>query len=70
MVLLFDKISAERARRGRSFVPTWIFASCVLRRVEGVALEERDCALVHSLPALDTPNLGGERAENAVALSR
>jgi predicted metal-binding membrane protein len=27
MVLLFDKISAERARRGRSFVPTWVFAA-------------------------------------------
>ncbi len=27
MVLLFDKVSADRARRGRAFVPTWIFAS-------------------------------------------
>src|SRR2546430_11864645 len=27
MVLLFDKVSAERARRGRAVVPTWIFAS-------------------------------------------
>jgi len=27
MVLLFDKVSTERERRGRSFVPTWIFAS-------------------------------------------
>jgi predicted metal-binding membrane protein len=26
MVLLFDKVSAERARRGRTVVPTWIFA--------------------------------------------
>jgi predicted metal-binding membrane protein len=30
MVLLFDKISAERARRGRPFVPTWIFAAAYL----------------------------------------
>jgi predicted metal-binding membrane protein len=27
MVLLFDKVSAERARRGRPVVPTWLFAS-------------------------------------------
>jgi predicted metal-binding membrane protein len=27
MVLLFDRVSAERGRRGRPFVPTWIFAS-------------------------------------------
>jgi predicted metal-binding membrane protein len=27
MVLLFDKVSAEGARRGRAVVPTWIFAS-------------------------------------------
>jgi predicted metal-binding membrane protein len=26
MVLLFDKVSTERARRGRAVVPTWIFA--------------------------------------------
>ena len=30
MVLLFDKVSAERARRGRSFVPTWVFAASYL----------------------------------------
>jgi predicted metal-binding membrane protein len=30
MVLLFDHVSAERARRGRSFVPTWIFAASYL----------------------------------------
>jgi predicted metal-binding membrane protein len=27
MVLIFDRVSAERARRGRPFVPTWIFAA-------------------------------------------
>ncbi len=27
MVLLFDKVSVERARRGRAVVPTWFFAS-------------------------------------------
>lgn len=27
MVLLFDKVSEERARRNRPYVPTWIFAS-------------------------------------------
>jgi predicted metal-binding membrane protein len=26
MVLLFDKISSERARQGKSYVPTWVFA--------------------------------------------
>ena len=30
MVLLFDKVSAERARRGRAVVPTWIFTSSYL----------------------------------------
>jgi len=30
MVLLFDKVSAERARRGRTVVPTWIFTSSYL----------------------------------------
>ncbi len=30
MVLLFDRVSAERARRGRTAVPTWIFASSYL----------------------------------------
>jgi predicted metal-binding membrane protein len=28
MVLIFDKVSAERARRGQPYVPTWIFATC------------------------------------------
>lgn len=27
MVLLFDRVSSERARRGQSYVPTWIFAA-------------------------------------------
>ena len=27
MVLLFDRASAERARRGRDFLPTWIFVA-------------------------------------------
>ncbi len=27
MVLLFDRISGERAQRGRASVPTWIFVS-------------------------------------------
>jgi predicted metal-binding membrane protein len=27
MLLLFDRVSAERARRGRNAVPTWIFAA-------------------------------------------
>ncbi len=27
MVLLFAKVSSERARRGRAFVPTWVFVS-------------------------------------------
>jgi predicted metal-binding membrane protein len=27
MVLIFDRVSSERARRGRPFVPTWIFAA-------------------------------------------
>src|SRR6266851_500348 len=27
MVLLFDRVSAERTRRGWAAVPTWIFAS-------------------------------------------
>jgi len=27
MVLLFDRVSAERARRGQAFVPSWIFAA-------------------------------------------
>jgi predicted metal-binding membrane protein len=26
-VLLFDRVSRERARRGRSFVPTWVFVA-------------------------------------------
>jgi predicted metal-binding membrane protein len=30
MLLLFDKVSAERARRGRAVIPTWIFASSYL----------------------------------------
>jgi predicted metal-binding membrane protein len=30
MVLLFDKVSSERARRGRTVVPTWIFAASYL----------------------------------------
>src|SRR5690348_16938584 len=30
MVLLFDRVSAERGRSGRSFVPTWFFASAYL----------------------------------------
>jgi len=30
MLLLFDKVSAERARRGRAVVPTWVFASSYL----------------------------------------
>jgi predicted metal-binding membrane protein len=30
MVLLFDKVSGERARRGRADVPTWIFAASYL----------------------------------------
>jgi predicted metal-binding membrane protein len=30
MLLLFDHVSAERARRGRAFVPTWIFAASYL----------------------------------------
>src|SRR6188474_853212 len=25
MVLLFSRVSAERARRGQAFVPTWVF---------------------------------------------
>ena len=27
MLLLFDRVSTERARRGRAYVPTWIFAA-------------------------------------------
>jgi predicted metal-binding membrane protein len=27
MVLLFSRVSAERARRGQSFVPTWVFVA-------------------------------------------
>ena len=27
MLLLFDRVSAERARRGRAYAPTWIFAA-------------------------------------------
>jgi predicted metal-binding membrane protein len=30
MVLLFDRVSAERARRGQRFVPTWIFVASYL----------------------------------------
>jgi predicted metal-binding membrane protein len=30
MVLLFHRVSAERARRGQSFVPTWIFVAAYL----------------------------------------
>jgi predicted metal-binding membrane protein len=30
MLLLFDRVSAERARRGRASVPTWIFAASYL----------------------------------------
>ncbi len=30
MVLLFDRVSAERARRGRPFVRTWMFAATYL----------------------------------------
>src|SRR5205807_8037123 len=27
MLLLFDRVTTERARRGHSFVPTWLFAA-------------------------------------------
>jgi predicted metal-binding membrane protein len=30
MVLLFDKVSTERQRRGQSFVPTWMFVGAYL----------------------------------------
>ncbi len=30
MVLLFDRISAERARRSKPYVPTWVFAASYL----------------------------------------
>jgi predicted metal-binding membrane protein len=30
MVLIFHRVSSERARRGQSFVPTWVFVSAYL----------------------------------------
>jgi predicted metal-binding membrane protein len=51
MVLLFAKVSEERARRGRSAVPTWVFASSyfALWTVYGIAAY----ALFRGLQSLD-----------------
>ena len=38
MVLLFDRVSSERQRRGQSFVPTWAFASTYLAVWTGYGL--------------------------------
>jgi predicted metal-binding membrane protein len=59
MVLLFDKVSAERARRGRAFVPTWVFASSYLAvwTVYGIAAY----GLYRAVAALDLGFLGWDR---------
>ncbi len=59
MVLLFDRVSAERARRGRSFVPTWVFAASYLAvwTIYGLAAY----ALYRGIRALDLGFLAWDR---------
>ena len=59
MVLLFDRVSAERARRGQSFVPTWIFAATYFAvwTVYGIAA----FALYRGVRALDLGFLAWDR---------
>ncbi len=65
MLLLFDRVSAERARRGRSAVPTWIFAASyfVVWTLYGVAAY----ALYRGIRALDLGLLGWNREGPYVA---
>jgi predicted metal-binding membrane protein len=59
MVLLFDRVSAEKAKRGRAYVPTWIFAASylVVWTIYGLAAY----ALYRGIRALDLGFLGWDR---------
>jgi predicted metal-binding membrane protein len=65
MLLLFDRVSAERARRGRNAVPTWIFAASyfVVWTLYGLAAY----ALYRGIRALDLGFLAWNREGPYVA---